>query len=212
MSALNAFDRIAPVYDWLSGLVFGDALDQSQLTFLGPICNGSDVLMIGGGTGKALETLLSRTEGCKVWYVEASSEMIARTRQRIGARSSNVIFIHGNEDSIPAHAQFDVVITGFFLDLFPEEKVAVLARKIGHHLREDGSWLITDFVGRRKWWHRLLLWGMYKFFTLTCGIEGRRLPGWEYEVGRNGFTEKHARLYFGHFIKSSVWLKSFSEN
>lgn len=210
MSALNAFDRIAPVYDWLSGLVFGDALDKSQLTFLGSIRNGSHVLMIGGGTGKSLESLLSLTHGCKVWYVEASSVMIARARQRIGSRSPNVVFIHGNEDSIPAHTQFDVIITGFFLDLFPEEKVGKWARRVGHRLREEGSWLITDFVGRDKWWQRLLLWSMYRFFILTCGIKGRRLPRWEYEVGRNGFAEKHATFYFGRFIKSSVWLKSSS--
>lgn len=211
MSAVNTFDRIAPVYDFLHHVVFGDALDKSQRNFLGSIENGSKVLMIGGGTGRALDALLTATEGCKVWYVEASSEMIARAKRRIKDRVSNVIFIHGDEHSIPDNLVFDVAITGFFLDLFPDAKVGELASKIRNHLHEDGLWLITDFVDTGKWWQRILLWTMYRFFIITCGIEGRRLPRWEDRVASSGLSERASKLYFGDFIKSSVWLKTSSQ-
>lgn len=212
MSATNGFDGIAPFYDSLKRLVFGNALAESQRALLASIKKNGNVLIIGGGTGEVLEALLKVNEGCSVWYVEASSVMIDRTKKRIGESTSSVNFIYGSEDSIPVGVAFDAAITGFFLDLFPEEKVGILTRKIGRHLRNDGLWLITDFVDRGKWWQRLLLWSMYRFFVLSCGIEAHRLPAWEHQVGRNGFRERQATLYFADFIKTSAWEKFGGEN
>ena len=207
MSAVNGFDNIAPFYDLLHRLVFGDVIDESQISFFGSIGRGSKVLMIGGGTGKALEALLA-TRRCTVWYVEASSAMIQRAKRRVAVGASNVTFIHGLEDSIPANVVFDAVITGFFLDLFPNDKVGRIAGKIGRHLARDGVWVITDFVARGKWWERLLLWTMYRFFVMTCKIEARRLPQWEHQLYCEGFCEKQSKEYLNGFIKSSIWSRS----
>lgn len=212
MSTINGFDRIARFYDPVQRMVFGNAIMKSQVAFLRSIEKDSKVLMIGGGTGEVLEALITLNKGCHVWYVEASSAMIARAKERIGTRSSHVTFIHGSDDSIPAGVAFDAAITGFFLDLFPEEKVGALSRRIGGHLRRNGLWLITDFVDQRKWWQELLLWSMYRFFVVTCGIEARTLPAWEHQVANNGFRERESRLFFGDFIKSAVLIKSSDEN
>lgn len=206
MRAINTFDRIAPFYDSLQQFVFGNALFESQIASIKSIDKGSNVLMIAGGTGKVLEALVAANENCHVWYLEASSAMIARSKQRLGQRASRVVFIHGTEESIPADVVFDVVMTGFFLDLLPEEKIAALAGKVSPRLAENGRWLITDFVRGGKWWQDLLLWTMYRFFVLTCGIEMRKLPAWERVVNQSGFHETDFKLFYGDFVKTSTWI------
>ena len=110
MSAINTFNTIAPVYDFLHRFVFAGAIDRSQVAFFGYVEPGSRILMLGGGTGKALHALLAASPGHKVWYVEASSAMITRTRKRIGALASDVVFIHGDEEAIPSNVVFDVAM------------------------------------------------------------------------------------------------------
>src|SRR6187402_1340927 len=78
---MNGFDRLAPVYDKLAGLVFGKAIVDAQLVFLDRVRAGDRILILGGGTGWLLEKLLRKQPVCEVWYVESSSRMIELTRQ-----------------------------------------------------------------------------------------------------------------------------------
>ena len=205
MSGLNGFDRIAPFYDSLQRMVFGRALVESQRAFLDAIPDDSNVLILGGGSGELMKRLLELKGGCHLWYVEASAKMLAMARERM--EGHHVHFIHGTEASIPADVLFDAAITGFFLDVFPDDKVALVARTMDRHLRRSAVWLITDFLATGKWWQRVLLWTMYKFFIITSGIEARRLPNWEKLVAENGFAQMRSKSFFHGFIKSSVWTK-----
>ena len=55
MSAPNGFDKIAPFYDSLKRLVFGNALAESQRALLASIKKNGNVLIIGGGPEKYLK-------------------------------------------------------------------------------------------------------------------------------------------------------------
>ncbi len=207
MSVINGFNWIAPFYDSLQKMVFGRALIESQLAFLHDIPDNSNVLILGGGSGETMKRLLELRKGCHIWYVEASDVMLKLAQERVRMREGSVHFIHGTEASIPENVVFDAAITGFFLDLFSDEKVAWMVSAMDKHLKGSGVWLITDFVNTGKWWQRILLWVMYKFFVVTSGIEARRLPDWEKLVAGSGFQQIKSRLFVAGFINSAVWKK-----
>lgn len=203
MNGLDRFNWLAGVYDILVRIVFGRALCNAQLVYLDKIPKNANVLFLGGGTGLVLKHLLRIHPTCEVWYVEASSSMIEAATKHIHELSAKkrVHFIHGTHESIPNSIRFDVIIAGFFLDLFDEELSNVI-RKIKTSLHSDGQLLVTDFVDGGKKWQRILLQIMYWFFRTTCGIEAMRLPHWEQRLSDYGFIVSEYRMFCKDFVKS----------
>ena len=207
MSHLNRFDRIANFYDPLKQFVFGRAIHDSEICFLDSIKPEARVLILGGGSGKMLRVLLENNAACTVWYIEASARMLELARRTTANHTSRVLFIHGTENSLRSDIQFDVIITNFFLDLFPERKILEITGIINRHLGNNGHWIITDFVNGGKWWQRVLLSAMYGFFKIACAIDTHRLPFWQRVVNDYGFREKQSRMFYAGFIKASLWVK-----
>ncbi|MEX2230946.1 MAG: methyltransferase [Cyclobacteriaceae bacterium] len=211
MSAgLGRFNRIAPYYDFLKQMVFGRAIADSQVAFLGKIPKGSKLLIIGGGSGEILPVLkkVVVSPGSTIWYLEASSEMITLAAKRLPLHSrENINFIHGTENSLPDNVVFDAVLTNFFLDLFPYDRGLEICRKIYRRINPGGLWLVSDFVSEGKWWQRALLWIMYRFFAITCKIEATALPAWEDQLLAVGLKEEINKSFYRGFIKSALYKK-----
>lgn len=205
---LNTFNRVAPFYDALKRVAFGKAIDKSQACFLDRLPPDGNLLILGGGSGEILRLSRQFNSGCRIWYVEASSRMLSMAAERVPPDEwASVTFIHGTEKSIPAGTRFDAVITNFFLDLFPDDKLVSICRMIHSMLQPQGTWLISDFVDGGKWWQKVLLKSMYSFFSTTCGIEATVLPSWEKQVLLAGMAEKDCKLFYGAFIKSGLYIK-----
>jgi tRNA (cmo5U34)-methyltransferase len=201
-SQLNTFNWIAPFYDRLASVVFGSTLFRAQLAFIDSIENGDAVLILGGGSGKFLETLIQRKPLVSVCYIEASEKMLRQAKTRAGTNHS-VNFIHGTEDTIP-DLKFNVVITNFFLDLFPEKELENVVDKISARLVPGGKWIVTDFEKSSRMEHRFLLWLMYSFFRASRSIRTTKLPDWRIIVGkRNLYTIEDATFKNG-FVKSTL--------
>lgn len=198
----RGFDRIANHYDKLARIVFGKSIEKAQTHFLSSIPDSSNVLILGGGTGWILNELRGRTKQCRIWYIDLSERMISLAR--MNESSPDVIFIQGDERSIPQEVQFDVVITNFFLDLFPYEKLERIIQTILRSIKKHGAWLVSDFVNK-KYWHRVLLWKMYWFFRIVTDIEASALPPWEFIMQSYGLREVKSHWYYRGFIKSVVY-------
>ncbi|MBL7848854.1 MAG: class I SAM-dependent methyltransferase [Cyclobacteriaceae bacterium] len=204
MMVLNQFDRIAAVYDGLARLVFGQRLTRAQEIYLSQILPRSRVLILGGGTGKIIGALKRVQPDCRVIFIEASQAMLQRAKDRNKALAG-IEFIHGTEQSIPPGALYDVVITPFYLDMFPEDQLREVIKHVGLTLDIHGKWLVTDFyspttIGQR-WLERI----MYLFFRVTTGISAKSLPDWKASLRDNGWIEKnHAR---DGFIESAVFVR-----
>ena len=205
---LNRFNWLSRHYDLLTRLVFGKAIYDSQVHYLSLIKPGARILILGGGSGELLPSLRSKNPDCKVWYVEASSGMLVLAAEKTGEEfKKDVRFIHGTEEAIPERVMFDAIITHFFLDLFPEDRLLALCRQIVPKLQDGGLWLVSDFVDRGRWWQRMMLWVMYRFFVLACRIEATRLPAWNDVLGLSGLRQREEKLFFGGFIKSTVYVR-----
>src|SRR3546814_10827854 len=55
------------------------------------------------------------------------------------------------EKILPEQVVFDAVITGFFLDLFPDDQGFDICRKVQDKISRNGIWLVSDFVYGKKW-------------------------------------------------------------
>ncbi|HEY5919069.1 MAG TPA: methyltransferase domain-containing protein [Chryseolinea sp.] len=203
----RGFDVIAPYYDSLARLVFGDSIRRCQLEYLDKIPPDAQVLIIGGGTGWLLSELIKINPSCRVWYLESSMKMLEMTKARFdGVSNPKIVFIHGTEKNLQQYTEihFDAVITNFYFDLFTSASLNLALGEIKKCFSPGVTLLVSEFVARTRW-HRLLLFLMYRFFRWTCAIEARNLPDWEDQLKKNGFVQRsEATFYFG-FIKSSMY-------
>lgn len=212
----RGFDRLSKVYDFLVALVYGRALRRAQTCFLERVPKGSRVLIVGGGTGWFLEELLKRTDLEKVTYVELSEGMLARSRERIEElglpeAGQKIEWVHGTVHDLPEVAKYDLVCTLCFLDLFHGETLEAEVRALRKRMAGAGTWYFSDFRYADRWpmsWiSRGLIWGMYRFFRLTCGIQAGRLGDFHGVLQQAGLEGVDRRTFYGGMLES-VWYES----
>ncbi len=201
------FENAATFYDRLSQLVYGKALLNAQQHFLNYIKPGSNILIIGGGTGKIIEQIAAiYNEGLSITYVEISTKMMAFSKKRAHG-NNKVIYINQGIEEVLLEQHFDVIITSFFFINFKQENVERLFDHIQSLLKSGGLWLNTDFQSVGKWWQGLLLKSMFWFFKVICNIETTHLPKTSESFYRYGYRLKEEQTFFSAFIKSGVYLK-----
>ena len=209
-SADTGFDRVAPFYDSLARLVFGDALQRAQLAALAGLPPGRPrVLIIGGGSGWVLGEVLQRRPDARVLYLEASAMMLAKSRatllQTAPQHAGQVEFRLGTERDLRPDESFDVIITFFFLDLFEPNRLQAILSALNRVRRPGAPWLLADFRPDQTLWQRLLLRTMYRFFRLTTGISGRDMPDLHPELRDLGLQLQQQRLFFRGMVEASVF-------
>jgi methylase of polypeptide subunit release factors len=206
---LNHFDWLANYYDSLKWLVFGNALANSERHFLHLLPKGCTILMLGGGTGQVLRHIFSHDPNCRVWFVEASGKMLSQAMRNLPAEyADQVQFVYATEASSTWHHKFDVIITNFYLDLYPDKELLDVCATLYERLNARGLWLASDFADGGRWWQRIMLSLMYKFFVSTCRISARRLPDWEKVFHHIGLSLLDQALFYRGFVKSAVFEKS----
>ena len=194
-------------YDRLARLVYGRALINTQLYLLHYIEPGSNVLIVGGGTGWILEELAKiHPSGLRITYVEVAEAMMALSQKR-ETGSNRVVYINNAVENVDLAPDFDVVITPFLFDNFTEQTFQTVFTHIHHLLKPDGLWLNADFQLTGKWWQQLLLKSMFIFFKAICGIEARKLPGIESYFAANNYQVISEKTFFGDFIMAKVYRK-----
>ncbi|MBA9076844.1 class I SAM-dependent methyltransferase [Rufibacter quisquiliarum] len=204
------FNLIAPVYDTLAVLVFGQAQKRAQQHFLPQIPAGARVLVLGGGSGFLLTQLFGCCTPGKVLFLEASGTMLQKARQRLLhlPHAAAVEFRCGTEQDLLPHETFHVVLTPFVLDLFTPPEAAAMINRLAAALLPSGLWLHTDFHlsagGRNRRWQQFLLWAMYRFFRKVSQISASRLPPLDQLLGEAGFAPRQQAFFYRGFIKAQV--------
>jgi SAM-dependent methyltransferase len=212
-----SFDGVAPWYRTLEAIVFGDALQRARVACLGEIDPPGRALIVGEGNGRFLCVLLRLYPDVEVDCVDASLRMLELARQRIEREVPNglnrVHFLQRDITSwSPPEDQFDLIVTHFVLDCFPENRVAAIMTKLSDAAAENATWLLADFCvppgpfARR----RTALWlaAMYGFFRITTGIEARELVDPSPLLRKEGFALEKEHLFRGGMIKSELWRRS----
>lgn len=180
-------------------MVFGKAIRHAQQAFLKQIKPNTSILILGGGTGYILGDIFNAQPNCSITYVDASLKMIEKAKAR---GWQQVTFIHGTHDDIPK-MRYDVIVTNFFLDMFTTNELNKLITLLNNYLNDSGIWLATDFTKPTRVYHKFLLFMMYTFFRITCGIR-TSLPDWQKAFEHQNMKLISKRYYFQGFICAQV--------
>lgn len=197
----SGFDRLAPGYDVLASVIIGKGIQHSQLHFLNRLTSCNKLLILGGGTGWILPSILKVNPTLRIDYIDVSPKMIAFSKGRV-AQNSQIRFIISTEEGIPDF-DYDCVITNFYLDLFNDEKLRRILARIKMSLQPGACWIVTDFVNEKAW-HTWTLRLMYGFFQFTTGLKTQKLPSWEPALQSAGGTQLVTEKFSRGFIKSIV--------
>lgn len=195
----KGFDMLAPVYDALARMIIGKGIVESQKYFLDKVPAEGNVLILGGGTGWLLPLLTKGRPQLHIDYIELSERMLRKARRHKG----QIQFIQGTQQDIPAK-KYDLIITNFYLDLFPDTKLEDVLLKIKTSMTTHSQWIVTDFVNTRPS-HRIMLWLMYRFFRLVAGIEAKTLPAWTALLDKAGARIESEKLFSNGFIKTVLF-------
>ena len=196
---MNNFDVLAPVYDALVRLVYGNTLHKANIHFLDKISSRARVLVLGGGTGK----ILAHLKNNPVVYIEKSKNMLERAKKR--PYKGRVDFICADFFTWQSDQSFDVVICPFFLDVFSETNLKLVLKKINDMTVVDGKLIVTDFQNTGRYDHRILLSSMHLFFRITTQLEGHQLLAIEEYILQKAFKRKEQATFRRDFVFTTVY-------
>ncbi len=193
------FNRIAPFYDLLLWVVFGQRVWHAQRHFIDRVKPNDAVLILGGGTGKILDWLPA---DAAITYVEQSAAMIKRAKRR-----RNVTFVHADFRSFSTDTQYDWVICPFFLDCFDDAQLPAVLTQIGALIKPEGYLLVTDFRWTRQWYHRWLIRLMVVFFRISTKLRIATLQDIPEQLHRQGFKIQASRYFQNGLIFSAIYAR-----
>jgi ubiquinone/menaquinone biosynthesis C-methylase UbiE len=193
---------LAPIYDSLARLVIGKGIRSSQLHFLHHLIQKQKLLILGGGTGWILPFIFEINPMLHIDYIELSPKMLDKAKLN-AKQNQNIRFIEGTERSVQ-NEKYDCVLTNFYLDLFSDEELCIVIDQIKEHLQPNTSWLATDFVSEKKR-HRVMLWVMYRFFSMATGLKTSLLPKWKTSLKNAGGKLVESKKSSRGFIESTVF-------
>jgi ubiquinone/menaquinone biosynthesis C-methylase UbiE len=212
-----SFDRIARSYQTLETIAFGNALQRARVACLDEIHSPRRGLVVGEGNGRFLCELLRAHPDIQVDCVDASARMLELARQRVEReipdRANRINFLPQDIASwTPPENQFDLIVTHFFLDCFPENRVAEIAAKLSRAATVNATWLLADFRvpagGFARWRAGLWLAAMYRFFQLSAGIEATALADPSPFLCAEGFSLIRQHLFRHGMVKSELWRRT----
>lgn len=196
---MNDFNAIAPVYDFLKRLVFGQSIFWAAASHLNLITENCRVLVLGGGTGYILPHIRAK----QIDYVELSSKMLALAKERVCP--SPITFYCQSFETFESTHSYDIVVCEFFLDLFDQHSLGMTLLKIKELLSPGGNLIVTDFEKGNRFWKISLSALMHLFFRLTANLQSRSLSSIHEVILKNGFICHKETLVFYDFIFSRAY-------
>lgn len=187
----NNYNRIAPFYDRLVHLAFGDCQKKAQTAYLNQIDEKAKVLVIGGGSGLFLPELFRLKPDVRIDYLEPAPQMnrLAKTRLKKVELAQFLLLEESLENTELKKNHYDGILTFFFFDLFPKAKSKQLHEKLFQSLKKDGIWLISDFNSPQNDKQRRLVKLMFIFLHFTVKAAQKSIYSYE-----DLFSKKHFKL------------------
>lgn len=212
-----SFGALAPWYRTLEWIAFGDDLQRCRVACLSEIGAPRRALILGEGNGRFLCELLRLHPGVEVDCLDASDQMLRLARKRIERelpeRVESVRFLHQDITSWAApERHYDLVVTHFVLDCFPEVALSGITKKLAHAATDDANWLLADFCIPGNGWARRRARGwlavMYSFFRLTARIQTTELVDPTPFMQAVGFGLARQLLFRKGMLKSERWRRN----
>jgi hypothetical protein len=204
------FNGLAAVYRWMEYATFGPWLTRCRCAFLSALETRCDAVILGDGDGRFSSRLLRVNRRIQVTAVDASSAMLDSLRKRT-QRDAERVSVHCTDARRwrPGPAQYDLIVTHFFLDCLTTAEIRQLAENLRPCLRPDALWLISEFAVPRGWLGRsigrLIVATLYQAFGLLTGLRVNRLPDHASALESEGFERTERRTWLGGLLVSELW-------
>jgi ubiquinone/menaquinone biosynthesis C-methylase UbiE len=205
-------DPIARAYRWFEYAAFGKTLERCRTHFLNLVDDRQHALMLGDGDGRFLANYLRQNVHGLVDSVDVSRKMQDLSRDRAAAIPgglARVRFVQADARKLNGAANYDLVVSHFFLDCLSEEEIEALTRQVRLVAEPNVLWLISEFkipTGAFKLpVAAALIRVMYEFFAHASKLEPRRLPDYRSVLERCGFDMREEYRRLGGFVVSELW-------
>ncbi len=204
-----SFDRLAPHYRSLEVLLAGRVLQRAREAHLVALRGAREILLLGEGPGRLLETIVRSHIDARITVVDSSQAMLDQAARHIGDAGQQVHWIHADlREWSPPRAQYDAVATSCVLDCFDAPMLARLIPNWAAALRPDATWLYVDFAlparGWRRYRARVIHAWMYVVFRRITAIEARAVTPPDRWLKEAGFR-RHALAEFSAGLIRSEW-------
>jgi 2-polyprenyl-3-methyl-5-hydroxy-6-metoxy-1,4-benzoquinol methylase len=196
---LSDYNFIAPIYDRLAHLVFGNQLNEAANYFIPSIKQHAYILILGGGSGSILEQLAVNCPNAQVTFLDASAKMVHQAQKR-ETSTLKIEFITSSVFDVTLADVYDVVITPFFLDMFKAKQLDSLFAQLSPHIRPGTLWLFADFLRSEKLADKLLIKSMYIFFSLVVGSNNFVVPDYEQHFEISGFALEKEVIFMNGLV------------
>jgi ubiquinone/menaquinone biosynthesis C-methylase UbiE len=194
-------DCIARCYRWLEYAGFGRALERRREAFLAEVTDARRVLVLGDGDGRALATLLTAAPHASIDYVDLSVRMLELARTRAG--DLRVAYHRHDARTVPLpSAEYDLIVSHFFLDCFDAADQARLLAHIAPAAAPQARWLVSEF--RRP---GLFVRALYLFFRAATGLTTQHLVDHHPLFDRSGFRLVRSESAWRGLLASELWVR-----
>lgn len=191
---IKGYKIIAPIYEDLRDFFFpGIKKYQAEFHKLKPRLTNR-IVIVGGGSGDILKPVLQKFKKSTVYFIEPSTSMMERARERFGT-SRRVFFIEEPfENAVVEDA--DLVLLPFVVDILEDKQLKPVAKKTRDILKNKGFVLFSDFLHPKSFTAKLKLFLLYLLFVPIRGKFQSSLPDYDSffdYAGLRKVTEKRSQ-------------------
>ena len=194
----DQYSLLAPFYNRLTKLVFGDQLKWAKTCFAENL-SGKKVLIIGGGDGLDYRICQDEFEG---EYWEISRSMLQKSK--INLEESGLSFRLGFFQAEKVNV-FDEVWLHFVLDTMRDEEIESLLQEIRKSLKPNGKIYLADFFMPQSLSQRVINWNMITFFRLMVNHKRANLPDYEEILQRQNWVKNSEKEFLKGWVKAQLW-------
>jgi ubiquinone/menaquinone biosynthesis C-methylase UbiE len=139
--------------------------------------------------------------------------MLAVARRRVagqGIECARIDFIRADALTWnPPDHDYDLIVTHFFLDCFRRDQLEALIGKLTRVADPQANWLLADFQSASAGWRRrrseIILWMMYRFFTIVTRLPAKELIDPASILEQNGFKLRARDVQDWDLLHSDWW-------
>ncbi|QDT94387.1 Methyltransferase domain protein [Gimesia algae] len=207
------FDRVAPWFERLEKIVFGDQMQVCRTAFLSDLPAIKKAALIGEGNGTFLAQFLKHCDCEEIHYIDSSKKMLDLAQKQFQMNVfpglERMVFYHLDLSlDVMPDQNYDLVVTNFFLDVFNGATLNNVVSKIASACTRDAHWLYADFqvTGNRFQRCRAIAWvkTMYLFFRLAADIQTMKLTNPSALLDRNGFQIKWFKEFDNGLMRAEI--------
>jgi SAM-dependent methyltransferase len=205
------FDRLAGPYRWLEYMSFGPLLWRCRVRWLPRLAGCRRALVLGDGDGRFTAALLRRNPEIRVHAVDLSPRMLEALERRAGMAGNRATTEVADLRlwSPAVGAEYDLIVTHFFLDCLTSQEVANLALRLGARAAPDALWVVSDFAVPPTRYGRMLakpvVTGLYFAFGWLTGLGRRELPDHAAGLAAAGWKLRSEDRQLGGLLFSQLW-------